>query len=515
MSICPFIRRAFPGEGISKSDRPARTMKYQEILKARIIPPQVVPLVQKAGQNGVPVLIQGEQGVGKEWVAKTIHQWSEWKDHRFYKINCKMVKEGTLLHHLSPLFREIRYGAIPATLFLKEVGQLGSGDQSRLVELVEEGFLRTDGEKRRVKNLRWISSSSEDLREKAAQGKFCEDLFDQLNTISIYLPPLRDRSKDIPALSRHLLSDYASRMTLKKRNISEKVLSLLQSYWWPGNLKELETVILRSAIFSEGEDLMEKDLYFNAENERNSFLAFLRQGDLKDPVVSNGEDPAREQQGLHSILFLTELVHRIKNPLVSIKTFTQLLQEKFNDGEYRESFYKVVSEDIDKIDVILNGLMNYIKMNTPLSKTNTVHRILEEVLNRYETVFDQKKIKVMKKLEKDLPETMIPDEPLRYVFHSLLQYSLPSIPPGGTLGFLTRTATPEERKGEGSRPGKAEKGKESIEVLMIFTGLKRPMAMVETAFGVSSIQKEENLELELKLIYEILRKHQGTIGFEV
>ena len=116
------------------------------------------------------------------------------------------------------------------------------------------------------------------------------------------------------------------------------------------------------------------------------FLPFSRERILKIPLNRMETPPTREQHSLHWIFFLAELVHRIKNPLVSIKTFTQLLQEKFNDGEYRESFYKVVSDDIDKIDLVLNGLMNYIKMNTPLSKTNTVHQILEEVLKRHEPV---------------------------------------------------------------------------------------------------------------------------------
>ena len=178
------------------------------------------------------------------------------------------------------------------------------------------------------------------------------------------------------------------------------------------------------------------------------------------------------------------------------------MQEKFNDGEYRESFYKVVSDDIEKIDVVMNGLMNYIKMNTPLSKTNTVHQILDEVLRRHEEILEEKKIKVIKKFERDLPETMIHDEPLRYVFHSLLQYALPSIPPGGTLGFLTKAVVPEE-------------GKEYIDVLMIFSGFKRPMATAETAFGLSPTSGEDTFELELRLVQEILKKHQGKISFEV
>ncbi len=478
------------------------TLKRQETLETSIIPAQIVPLVQKAGESGVPVLIRGEPGVGKEWVAKIIHQLSEWRGHRLCKIDCGMVKEGTLSHHLARLLKEARYGIIPATLFLREVGRLSLGDQSRLLELLEEGVFKLDGEKRMVKNLRWISSSSEDLGQRVSQGTFSGDLLNRIGVLSIEVPPLRDRSRDIPTLARHLLTQYANRMNLKKKGISEKVLSLLQSYWWPGNLKELETVILRSAIFSEGEYLMEKDLYFSAENERNSFFAFLKRGDFKSPLESNGDPSSRDQQALQWIFFLTELVHRIKNPLVSIKTFTQLLEEKFNDGEYRESFYKVVSEDIEKIDVVMNGLMNYIKMNTPLNKKNTVHQILDEVLRRHTESLEERKVKVIKKFEKDLPETMIHDEPLRYVFHSLLQYALPSIPPGGTLGFLTKAVVPEE-------------GKEYIDILMIFSGYKRPMAAAETAFGLSPTSGEDGFELELKLVQEILKKHHGKISFEV
>ena len=92
-----------------------------------------------------------------------------------------------------------------------------------------------------------------------------------------------------------------------------------------------------------------------------------------------------DEQNANSLsLFLMELVHRIKNPLVSIKTFTQLLRDKFSDMEFREQFYRIVTEDIEKIDAVLNGLLSYIKINTPLEKKDTVHFILEDVLKRHE-----------------------------------------------------------------------------------------------------------------------------------
>ncbi len=488
-------------------------MNQQHLLQSPILPAQIIPLIQKAAQSNVHVLILGEQGVGKEWVARIIYQSGEWKFHRFYKIDCKILREGSLLSQLALLFKEIRYGAIPATLFLKEVGYLNPGDQLRLLGLMEEGLFKHNGEKRIVKNLRWIASSSEDLRERVLQGKFSEDLYSRLNTLSVYVPPLRDRSRDIPTIARHLLLDYASRMNLRRKGISPKVLSLLQSYWWPGNLKELETVILRSAVFSEEENLMEKDLFFNAENEKNSFLTFLKRADFKTPFESNGGHSDGEHPSLPWIFFLAELVHRIKNPLVSIKTFTQLLREKFNDGEYRDSFYGVVTDDIEKIDLVLNGLLNYIKMNTPLNKSNTIHQILEEILKRHEATLVEKKIKVFKKLAENLPETMIHDEQLRYIFHSLLQYVLPFLPPHGSIGFLTKLfLEPKQSKEEGVR---LDKEREWIEILMIFTSTKKMMGSYETVFGISSPQPEEPEELELRLIHEILRKNKGKMVIEV
>ena len=366
------------------------------------------------------------------------------------------------------------------------------------------------GEKQMAQNLRWIASSSEDLKEKANQGKFCEDLYDCLHALSIYIPPLRNRSKDIPAIALHLLLEYATQMNLKKKGISPNVLSLLQGYWWPGNLKELKTVILRSALFSDGDNLMEKDLFFSGEYEGNSFFNFLRKTDFRSPFEEKGRSSS-EEHSLPWIFFLAELVHRIKNPLVSIKTFTQLLEEKFSDKEYRDSFYKMVTEDIEKIDIVVNGLMDYVKMNTPLNKTNTIHRILEEVLKQFDSTFEGKKIKIFKKYEENLSETMIHDEQLRYIFRSLLQYMLPAVPPQGSIGLLTKTTETPKRLKEvhSEREGK------SIEVLMIFTGFKRQGAAYETIFGIPSLQPEDAMELELKLIHEILKKNRGMMKMEV
>ena len=131
-------------------------MKYEDILQAQIIPPRLFLWFRKPARMMFLFSFMGEQGVGKEWVAKAIHQLGEEKYHRFYKIDCKMLKEETLLPQISPLFKEIRYGAIPATLFLKEVGTLGPADQLKLLEWMEEGFFQDPSGRETLKTLRPI-----------------------------------------------------------------------------------------------------------------------------------------------------------------------------------------------------------------------------------------------------------------------------------------------------------------------------------------------------------------------
>ncbi len=375
-------------------------MNYQELLHSPIIPPPVVPLVEKAVDNNAAVLIQGEHGTEKELIAKIIHYAGDWKYYRFYKVDCKAQTEDSFSDQLLRIFKENNFGAIPATLYLKEIGELEPYSQSRLLELVEDGFFQDGAEKKIIKNLRFIASSSENLREKVGQGKFSEDLYDRLNTLSIRIPPLRDRPKEISAVAQYVLEEYSKKMRISKVGISNSVLKLFQNYWWPGNLRELEQVIIRSSMFSEGESLTEKDLLFETENENQSFITFLKKADLKSGEPKSQKFPPEQNANVFS-LFLIELVHRIKNPLVSVKTFTQLLREKFGDPEFREHFYRIVTEDIEKIDAVLNGLLGYIKINTPIEKKDTVHFILEDVLRRHEMQLEGKKIKIFKRFEKD------------------------------------------------------------------------------------------------------------------
>jgi nitrogen-specific signal transduction histidine kinase len=485
---------------------------YQEIIRSPLIPFQAVSLARKAAHNNAPVFIQGERGTEKELVAKVIHYSGDWKFYRFYKIDCKTQTEDSFLDEFVRIFKENNFGTIPATVYLREIGELRQPSQSTLSDLIEDGFLRDGTESKVIKNLRFISSSSENLKEKVLQGKFSEDLYHRIGTVSIYLPPLRDRAKEISTIAQYILEGYSKKMKIGKVEISDNVLKLFQNYWWPGNLREMEQVIIRSAMFSEGKDLTEKDLLFETENGNESFVTFLKKADAKS-VESRPQGFSSGQESHILSLFLIELVHRIKNPLVSIKTFTQLLREKFDDGEFREHFYRIVTEDIGKIDSVLNHLLTYIKINSPIEKKDTVHFILEEILKRHEGQLQDRSIKIFKKFEKDLPETTVHEQQLRYILDALLQYALPSIPPNGSIGFLTKSFDSRTETAEGIKPHKGN-GK-YIEILIIFTGYKKPVEQFESVLGIPALQKEEAVELELRLVKEIIQKNQGMMKFEV
>ncbi len=485
-------------------------MNYQELLQSPLIPPKVFTLAKKASTLSVPVFIQGEQGTNKELIAKIIHYTGDWKNYKFHKLDCKVLKgNNSFGKELLIFFEEIDYGRAPATLYLKEVTALGHQDQSMLLELIENGIFRERGEKRIIRNIRYISSSSENVMDKLNQGNFLKDLYYKLNTIYIHIPPLRERIEEISNIANFFLKEHSKKLKLRKIGISDGVLKLFQSYWWPGNLKELEFLILRGIIFSENENLNEKDLLKGAE-ENSPFLSFIKNVHKSGKEffkISNTVE--RDPQNFSK--FLIELVHRIKNPLVSIKTFTQLLKDKFDDEDFRRYFYKIVTEDIAKVDEVMDSLLNYVKINTPVEKKDTIHSILDDVIKRYEVQFEKKRIKVLKRYEKNLPETIVHDEHLRYILNSLIQYALPLIPSNGGIGFITRSFNAHKEKDDDKEIQKKEKA--YIKIAIIFTGYKKQIEPYETLLGIPSIEGNKAMDFELRFVKEIIQQNYGELDF--
>jgi hypothetical protein len=135
------------------------------------------------------------------------------------------------------------------------------------------------------------------------------------------------------------------------------------------------------------------------------------------------------------------------------------------------------------------------------------------VLKKHQGKLEEKGIKVLKKLEKDLPETIVHEEQLRYILNSILQYALPSIPSQGSIGFLTKSVHVHKRIGEAEKL--AQKDGRFVEIMVVFTGYKKPLEKFDTILGVPPPQQEEAIELELRLIKEMIQKNRGIMTFEV
>jgi nitrogen-specific signal transduction histidine kinase len=168
-----------------------------------------------------------------------------------------------------------------------------------------------------------------------------------------------------------------------------------------------------------------------------------------------------------------------------------------------------VNEDVEKMNMVLNSLLDYIKVHTPIRKTNTVHNIMEEVLKKHQARLDEKGIKVLKKLEKDLPETVVPDEQLKYILNSLLQYAVALTPPNLNLGFSTRSLILED--GTADVASLFKKDGKYIEISMVFPGYPRPSEPVP---GAAATQRGEASDIILRFVKEVVLHNHGMMKIE-
>lgn len=208
------------------------------------------------------VLIYGESGTGKELVARALHAQSERSQGLFVELNCAAIPEdwieSELFGHVQGAFpgaQENKEGkfrrADQGTLFLDEVGDMSLKTQAKVLRTLDEGKFEVLGTSAQVAaDVRIIAATNKNLEEEIARGNFREDLFYRLNVIPFFVPPLRERKEDIPALARHFLAEFAEAYGRKCREFSSDALAGLAEYNWPGNVRELRNLVERIAILN-------------------------------------------------------------------------------------------------------------------------------------------------------------------------------------------------------------------------------------------------------------------------
>ncbi len=233
---------------------------------------QVIDTVKKVSPTNATVLILGESGTGKELIARAIHYNSPRKKAPFTALNCASIPENLLESELfgyepgaftgastrkKGLIEETQGG----TLFLDEIGDMPISLQAKLLRVLQDGEIRRLGGKDSFRvDIRIIAATNRDLEEMIKEGTFREDLYYRLRVVTIKIPPLRERREDIPILCEHFLKKYNQEFGKRLKGISEEALKALTDYSWPGNIRQLQSVIERAVILSDGERLELDDI---------------------------------------------------------------------------------------------------------------------------------------------------------------------------------------------------------------------------------------------------------------
>jgi DNA-binding NtrC family response regulator len=254
--------------------------KFHDIIGRSAVMNQVLKTIDRVAGTDANVLILGENGTGKEVIARAIHRHSNRSQEAFIGVDMGAISEtlfeSELFGHVRGAFtdaKEDRPGRFEAahkgTLFLDEIGNLSFPLQSKLLSALQSRHVtRVGSNKQKEVDIRLICATNMPIFDMVKENKFRQDLLYRINTIEIEIPPLRDRLDDIPLLAVYFLNSYAQKYKKNVRAISEAAMKILQKYQWPGNVRELQHTLERAVIMSNGQILNPEDLFFNTSSSR-------------------------------------------------------------------------------------------------------------------------------------------------------------------------------------------------------------------------------------------------------
>ncbi|HYE16320.1 MAG TPA: sigma-54 dependent transcriptional regulator [Pyrinomonadaceae bacterium] len=239
----------------------------------------VLELVRHIGPSDANVLITGENGTGKEVIARTLHALSPRASKPMVAVNAGALAEGTfeseLFGHVRGAYTDAKTDRVGrfeladgGTLFLDEIANVPLNLQPKLLRVLETGeFERVGSSQTRRTDVRVLSATNADLKEEVEAGRFRRDLLFRINTVEIHLPPLRERAEDVPALAHYFLRFYSQRYRKSLRGFDSEAAGLLRSYQWPGNVRELDHVVQRSVLMARSDEVRAADLGLQPSRE--------------------------------------------------------------------------------------------------------------------------------------------------------------------------------------------------------------------------------------------------------
>jgi len=481
----------FQKDWLERSSSPRPAPPPEEQIKAWLyssrVSSEVREQVFKISSLPLPVFIQGEGGTGRSGVARAIHHLSPWRDRPFIRFFCRGLTLEEFTRKLPGYLKPGASGeSIPLTLFLEEVDQLELDLQTMLLDLLDIQRIVWPGLEEMHVEARIISSASSPLARAVAAGKFRADLSQALETLTVALKPLRERKDEIPRLVNEILQERKQEAIFQKK-FSSEALQVLQRYLWPDNLRELESLVLKSAVSKEGELLHPEDLIFSFSKKR------IAAGSISSP-------PAGDAGSLLDTV-LSTLAHEIKNPLVAINTFAHLLPEKYDDPEFREHFSRQVNQDVKRINTVLEKLLEYGQFSSPHLVRNDLNSALVEVLKQKEEALVKRGAKLFTDLKGGLPAVLFDENQLDFVLRNVMENALSVINEDRSLRISTASGEEQE---ESHR-------KEFVELTVHYDGQDAILRNLEKAIGAGPEPGFENLSLALALARKVVLRNHGEI----
>ncbi|MGB1563495.1 MAG: sigma 54-interacting transcriptional regulator [Sinimarinibacterium flocculans] len=273
----------------------------------------VCHMVKRVAPTQATVLFLGESGVGKEVFAQTLHRISSRANGPFVAVNCAAIPESLIEAELFGVERGAYTGANQTrpgrferadggTLFLDEIGILSSTAQGKLLRALQEGEIeRVGGTQSRHVDVRVVAATNLDLREESRAGRFREDLFYRLNVFPVTIPPLRERREDIPVLMNHFMHKFSARHGRQVTGFTERAISAMLSYSWPGNIREMQNMIERAVILAPEDGAIDiGHIFSNADKPKTSVFGLgdggtLASYDSLERQHGDGDDPSTER----------------------------------------------------------------------------------------------------------------------------------------------------------------------------------------------------------------------------
>jgi len=279
----------------------------------------------QVASTDLTVLITGESGVGKEVFSKVIHQLSHRKHNNFIAINCGAIPEGTidseLFGHEKGAFTgasDKRTGyfefANTGTIFLDEIGEMPLGTQARLLRVLESGeYIKVGSSKIQKTDVRVVAATNANVTKAIKNGKFREDLYYRLNTVPIFVPPLRERKEDIYLLFRKFGTDLSEKHKSNLISLTEEAKELLKSYYWPGNIRELKNISEQIAVLALDRivDVEELKQYLPSNKRENTTL----------PMLANNSERDSDNMGMSEREVMYKLLFDMRKDLTELKQF--------------------------------------------------------------------------------------------------------------------------------------------------------------------------------------------------